>query len=302
MEEKLGIIVVYHLRENPALLDLHLSMIEKNTSLPYTIYGSTNKLNPEFLDRISKHPGIKICSCPTTSLSGAEEHSYYLSRLVKMAVEDNATLICTLHVDSFPVAHGWDKTLVKLLTPSTAFVTLKKINTACMFFRSEFYQKYHPAFLPDQQVRNNNSFQEYLNKSGKTDHSGIGFGYIAEQNGLSPYFLKDSTNKNSGFAFGKIFGGLIYHFGGAIRVQNKIVKRLPAQKNIIPTAKVFMILKKILKLTPSLKTWLKTKKKINDKASVMKEFSQHISILEHIDRELKILAINPEEYIKKLMQ
>jgi hypothetical protein len=52
---KLGIIVVYMLKEeNEPILNFHLKSIERYTSVPYTIYGSVNRLLPAFRYQLEK--------------------------------------------------------------------------------------------------------------------------------------------------------------------------------------------------------------------------------------------------------
>ena len=61
---KLGIAVVYMVSErNERLLDLHLSQIEKNTTIPYTIYACVNHLLPQFLPKLEQNPRVTICPC-----------------------------------------------------------------------------------------------------------------------------------------------------------------------------------------------------------------------------------------------
>ena len=105
---KLGILVVYLVaEEDERLLEIHLSQIEKTTSVPFRIYAAANRLLPRLRERIENLPYVSIYEFPTTTLRGSHEHAYYLDRLAETAVADGASHICTLHVDSFPVCAGW---------------------------------------------------------------------------------------------------------------------------------------------------------------------------------------------------
>lgn len=206
---KLGIVVVYLVGpENGALLDLHLGQIEKHTRLPYTIYGSVNRLQPEFRRRLERQPQVKICDCPTTDLRSSEEHSHYLEYLTKFAIEDGASHVVTLHVDSFPVRPGWEEELALNLTGSCAFTTIERINTACLFFHRDFYLKYAPSFLPSENQKKRWSFKKFLRTYNAIPHSGSGFGFAAFENGLTWHVLPRTTTFA---AFGRIYADLIFH-------------------------------------------------------------------------------------------
>jgi hypothetical protein len=58
---KLGILVVYLVtEEDERLLDIHLSQIEKTTSVPFRIYAVANRLQPRFRERIESLPYVTI--------------------------------------------------------------------------------------------------------------------------------------------------------------------------------------------------------------------------------------------------
>src|ERR1700730_4179926 len=163
---KLGILVVYLVAEdNEQLLEMHLSQMEKNTRVPFCIYAAANRLQPRFRERIERLPYIKICPIPDTDLRGRDEHPYYLEWLVKAAVLDEATHICTFHVDSFPVQAGWAEEVAAKLCGDCVLVAIqrdketdRKPVTEFMMFTREFYLAHRPTFR----------IAEHLNASADT--------------------------------------------------------------------------------------------------------------------------------------
>ncbi len=66
---KLGIIVVYLFDANTEyLLDLHINYIRKFTDVPYTIYGSVSRLNPNGRQKLSEYPEVQQYDIPPTDL------------------------------------------------------------------------------------------------------------------------------------------------------------------------------------------------------------------------------------------
>lgn len=211
---KLGIIVVYMVnREDAKLLDLHFEYIEKNTGVPYTIYGSVNRLLPQFRQQLARHPQVKICNCPETDLRGAAEHAYYLEYLTKYAIDDGVSHIVTMHVDSFPIRPYWAQDLAAKLSSSCAFATIEDINTACLFFSRDFYLGYHPTFTLSPKEYASPQYRQYQKKYNANSHSGIGYGFNAYTEGLSFYYLRESTKSDDN---GKIYEDMIFHLIGAV--------------------------------------------------------------------------------------
>jgi hypothetical protein len=235
----LGIVVIYQVREgNEPLLDLHLRMIDRHTHVPFTIYGSANKLTAPLRSKLESHPRVTICDIPTTDLNGSLEHSYYLDRQVKSAIDAGASHIVTLHVDSFPIRSDWIEVLAGTLSPSCvlAGVVLDKAtdykpNTSCLFFAREFYLEHRPTFRLSDAERATGTYERYRRRFPHKWDSGVGYGYKAFEAGLTWHPLMRSTKGPDLFGIANTYGDLIFHLGGAIRfTEPQSQKREPAPR------------------------------------------------------------------------
>ena len=208
---KLGILVVYLFGARTApLLDIHLSRIERYTRVPYTIYASANRLAPEFRERLTLHPRIRICDIPDTDLRGMLEHSYYLDHLARIAIEDGVTHAVTLHLDSFPIRQGWAEELAGRLSERCVLATIDSVNTACLFFHRDFYCRYHPNFLVTEEECTSPLYPKFLTAHCLVHHSGTGYAYRAYQHGLLWNYLP-LTPTYGAAQIGDVFGGMIFH-------------------------------------------------------------------------------------------
>lgn len=215
---KLGILVVYLFgAQTEPLLDIHLSRIERYTQVPYTIYASASRLAPQFRERLALHPRIRLCDIPYTDLRDSEEHAYYLDHLARIAMEDGVTHAVTLHLDSFPIRQGWAEELAGRLSDQCVLATIESVNTACLFFRSDFYCSCHPHFLVNAEERMHVLYHEFLAKHNPYRHSGTGYAYRAYQCGLSWNYLR-LTPAYSAHQIGDVFDGMIFHLRHAIWV------------------------------------------------------------------------------------
>jgi hypothetical protein len=207
---RLGIIVTYLFSsETEFLLPLHLGQIRKFTDVPYTIYGSVNRLESQFRSQLAPFAEVRPCEFPQTEFRQGEEHGYYLDGLAKIAIEDGSTHLVTLHLDSFPISSGWAAKL-KALTDETGTCVVAEGNfSACLFFTREFYLRYQPKF---RGTFRGFSYERFLKRNRLKNHSGVSFLYVCFLNHLRCHYLPSRQSEQ-----GEILGGSIFHLIGAIR-------------------------------------------------------------------------------------
>jgi len=215
---KLGIAVVYMFdAESEPLLALHLRQIDKYTQVPYTIYGSVNRLAASYREQLAHYPRVRVCELPATDLRDGEEHAHYLDQLVGMAVDDGATHVVTLHLDSFPVRSGWAEELAATLSASRAFATIERIQTACLLFGRDWYLRCHPTFRLSAAQRALPTYLQFVTELDPAEHTGIGYGFAAYLNGQSWYSLPNPA-KGDENSWGCVYGDMVFHLHGAIRL------------------------------------------------------------------------------------
>ena len=246
---KLGIAVVYMVSErNERLLDLHLSQIEKNTTIPYTIYACVNRLLPQFLAKLEQNPRVKICPCETyvpgsgllrqdreqlatkglAFLDSKYEHSWYLEQLIRQAIDEGVTHIGMFHVDSFPIRYGWDKELIAKLDDRCVLAgtardttTDYKPLTAGILFNREFYLQYQPRLLLTQEEVDSSDYRRYGQAYPHSGGSGVGYGFRMFMEGLTWYPLVRSNLGGNHALFGMVHGDMIFHLMAAAVVDQQ---------------------------------------------------------------------------------
>lgn len=232
--EHLGIAVVYLVSErNERLLDLHFSQIEKNTKVPYTIYGSANRLLPKFRATLAKNPNVKICECETFDISTGtnrhirdnecrNEHSFYLEQLIKHAIKDGVSHVAILHVDSFPIKSWWAEKLASRLSEKCVLTAIlrdqnvdRKPLTACMLFHRDFYLKYKPRLLPTKQELSSPEYQRYQMEVPHVKDAGSGYGFKIFTEGLTWSPLIQSNKGCEHLLWMGVYDELVFHLSAA---------------------------------------------------------------------------------------
>ena len=220
-----GILVVYLVGdEDAALLDLHLAQIRRCTSVPYTIFAATNRLSPRLRGKLQQYPEVKVCDCPDTDLRGRDEHAYYLEYLTRTAIADGVTHLVTLHVDSFPIAEGWERQLAEKVSNGCAFAVMDHKYTACLFFTREFYLRHRPEYRVSREEAATPAFRQLEEEERFSGDSGIGFLLKARTAGLGWHVMRRTAADDDGF--GEVHDGLMFHFGGAARMAQEPVAYL----------------------------------------------------------------------------
>ena len=220
---KLGIVVVYLVKpDDGSLLELHLSQIARNTTVPYRLYAATERLLPALVSRLREFPQACLCPCEPTELRGARENTHYLEQLVRFALEDGVTHICALHPDSFPVRPGWAEAMVDLCAPDGAVCAIQRVEnhdlkpqTCGLLFSSDWYLRYRPGFLLTAEQRASEQYKRYQAAVPHIADSGSGFGFSLWCAGLQWAPLNRSNRAQDHALLGSVYGDLIFHLGAA---------------------------------------------------------------------------------------
>lgn len=221
----LAILVVYLVRpEDQELLSLHLQRIDRHTRSAYKIHGVAVRLNEACRGLLEAHPRVRLHPLPITPERSSKEHSYYLELLIQAALEDGATHLVMLHVDSFPVSDGWEAELAARISERCPVASIPrdqlhdwKPSTACLFFSADYHRRNAPTLLLSPEALSSAEYLDYLARHDHMPDSGVGYGFDLDRRGLSWHPLCQTSTGGDDGSFGAIYGDLVYHLGGAVR-------------------------------------------------------------------------------------
>lgn len=302
---KLGILVVYLVaEEDERLLEIHLSQIEKTTSVPFRIYAAVNRLLPRFREKIERLSYLSICQISTTTLRGAPEHAYYLDRLAHAAAADGATHICTFHVDSFPVCAGWAETITAEIRGDCVLAGVarderydRKPVTDFMIFTREFYLAHRPTFQLTENEIASPEYQMYLASCPHAADSGVGFGFKMWSQGLTWFPLKRVDRDKERYSTGALYGNLIFHLGGTVR--NHSAREELSSRKIRVVARLLSLLRMVGRAVVPAKLW----RRFNRSTSVQRWADVHYGrpLQWRVFLETRnALLSDPEQFLREL--
>jgi len=218
----LAILVVYYLKddEDLPLLELHLDRVARHTKVPATVYATANRATPAARALLDAEPNIVLVDVPGTDQRGSREHGYYLDHLWRYALETDATHICTLDVDAFPVCDEWVDTVATHLAPESGFAAVSRLENgdtdlphpSCTLARRDFYERFTPSFSPD--TDGTPEFRRFLHATGQSADTGIRIGYALWAAGLPWGRLVRTNVVNPHYLMAGIYGDAVFHLGG----------------------------------------------------------------------------------------
>jgi hypothetical protein len=239
---KLGIVVVYLVSDRMGpLLDLHLRKIEECTDVPYTIYGSVNRLQSKYRRTLKRRPNVQLFEISPAYEEAEEsrkyvkgmpgraiatENGYYFDRLVDLALADGVTHLCTLHVDSFPVRPGWVGHLLETAGDSVPVVAMLRAENgdtmlpmpACLFCTREFVEATKPRFTITPETEALPDWPPFLERYGGEFDTGFGYAFALHRHGMRFAPLRRSNLHDDHYLFAGVYGDAVFHLGAAARV------------------------------------------------------------------------------------
>jgi hypothetical protein len=260
---KLAILVVCYLKDDDdlPLLQLHLERVAAHTSVPATVYASANRATPAARALLDAQPGVVVVNVPGTDLRGSREHGYYLDQLAAHALATDATHLCTLDVDAFPIRDDWVSVVAAQIEPESGLAAVSRLENgdsalphpSCTFARREFFERYTPSFSPDWD--GTPEFRRFLHSTGQSADTGIRLGYILWSESLPWGRLVRTNAVNPHYLMAGIYGDAVFHLGGIGRgklfrqdLQHSTVHRVsrPLERLPVPSGSPAKIKRSVL--------------------------------------------------------
>jgi hypothetical protein len=218
----LAILVVYFLKDDDDLpfLEVHFDRIARHTLVPYTIYAAINRATPAARALIDGQPNLVVCEVSECDLRGSREHAWYLDALVRRALDDDGSHLCTLDVDSFPVRDDWVARVSGAAPAESGLAGVLRIENgdvalphpSCVFATRAFYERFTPSFSPD--TDGSAEFRQFLRITGQSADTGIRLGYVLWCHDLPwGHLLRSNRTDPDGIMAG-IYADSVFHMGG----------------------------------------------------------------------------------------
>ncbi len=220
--EHLAIVVVYFLKDDADLpfLQIHFDRIARHTNVPYTVYAAANRVTPAARAVIEAQPNVVVCEVAESELRGSREHAHYLDALVKVALEDPVSHLCTLDVDSFPVHDDWVARVAGIAPASSGLAGILRVENgdvalphpSCVFATRAFFERFTPSFSPDSD--GSAEFRRFLRSTRQSADTGIHLGYLLWSQHLAwGHLLRSNAADPDGLMAG-VYADSVFHMGG----------------------------------------------------------------------------------------
>lgn len=221
----LAILVVYVVRDDNdlALVRLHLDRIARHTHVPYTLYATTHRTDPNTRAVISGAPNVVIFDTTPTEARGSREHAYYLDAMAAQAMADGASHVATLDQDSFPIADDWVEVLTGAMPEQSGVAGVLRAENgdvllphpSGLMIRRDFFERFRPSFTPDSDMTR--EFRRFLRSTGQPSDTGIRIAHILWSEGLPWGEIRRSNVRDEHFLIGGVYGDILFHLGAGVR-------------------------------------------------------------------------------------
>ena len=161
-----------------------------------------------------------LVDVPDTALRGSREHGYYLDQLWRHALATDATHLCTLDVDAFPIRDDWVDAVAARITPESGLAAVSRLENgdtelphpSCTLARRDFFERFKPSFSPDSD--GTPEFRRFRITTGQSADTGIQLGYALWTAGLPWGRLVRTNAVNPHYLMAGIYGDAVFHLGG----------------------------------------------------------------------------------------
>ena len=218
----LAILVVYYLKDNDdiALLELHCSRVQRHTHVPYTIYATASRCSAEARAYISAQPNLELIDIPVTDFRSSAEHGYYLDALLTVALAGDASHVCTLDVDSFPLSDDWIDIVHASIDPVSGLTGVLRsengdtdlAHPSCIMATRTFFERFQPTFAPFPP--RTDAFRAFLRATGQSADTAIDLVARLWAADLNWGRLLRSNQENPHYLMAGIYSDAIFHLGG----------------------------------------------------------------------------------------
>jgi hypothetical protein len=218
----LGICVVYLFPDEDSLtfLDLSLEHLRTLTDGPFRIFACGLRLTPEHEARL-RDTGIDLIDVVPFEGKPQAEHASCLDQLIDAAFSSGCEQVATFDLDSWPVVAGWNRPLVKLLSPEWPVAAVVRTELGDNFphgsfalIDRSFWQIGRSSFSVRQRMHVD---RELAHLSARPRESGSGLLAQLHREGRNFYRLHKTNTWAPHPVMGAIYGDGIFHFGAGSR-------------------------------------------------------------------------------------
>ncbi len=210
------------------LLRIHLRYIHAHTVGDYTIHAVIIRSDPRVREILTSDERVVLHEFEAPILRiNHEEHAWYLDRLLEKVLEGDYTHIAVFDPDAFPIEHGWNERLEKLIGVQTPVVsilesvngdTLGRVSSSALFALRGAFDVQGMRFTLGSEVRESPEFQEFMGKTGQLQiHTGVSIAWRLEQLGWEWLPLLRTNMSGYYSPYAAVYQEGLFHLGASSR-------------------------------------------------------------------------------------